>query len=80
MTLPLKIYTIGGEYIAACKYGEDAIALCQLQGEGANVRYGHAKRNTVYVCPSNPSGIDAEKLWSKVESLFPPGYFRASQE
>lgn len=36
-----KIYN-GKEYVAACKYAEDAAALVAVLGEGASIRYGHS--------------------------------------
>ena len=38
-TPQFKVYR-NGEYIAACRYGEDAAALVALTGDGT-VRYGH---------------------------------------
>lgn len=37
----LKIYNPQGEYVAACKFGEDAACLMALYGDGATVRYEH---------------------------------------
>ena len=36
-----KIYR-GKEYVAACKYAEDAAALVAILGDDATVRYGHS--------------------------------------
>ncbi len=39
-----KVYTADGEYIAACKYCEDAAAIvAKLDKKGTNVRLGHTK-------------------------------------
>ena len=38
-----KVYTAGGEYVAACKFPEDAAAICAAYGEGATIRDGHAR-------------------------------------
>jgi len=38
-----KVYTSAGEYVAACKYAEDAAAVASLYGEGSTVRSGHRK-------------------------------------
>ena len=74
----LKIYTAENEYIASCKYAEDAIQLAQLNGNGSTVRYNHSRRNIVYkVTDQNCDFIDAEKLWECVDSLFIP---RAGQK
>lgn len=37
-----KIYN-GTEYVAACKYAEDAAALVSCLGDAATVRVGHRK-------------------------------------
>jgi hypothetical protein len=37
-----KIYNPEGEYVAACKYGEDAACLMAFLGEGATIRDGHS--------------------------------------
>lgn len=37
-----KVYSRSGEYMAACKYAEDAAAMAGLLGEGATIRYEHS--------------------------------------
>jgi hypothetical protein len=37
-----KVYTHGQEYVASCKYLEDAACLCALYGNGTTVRVGHS--------------------------------------
>ena len=37
-----KIYSGEKEYVASCKYAEDAAALVALYGNGATVRYHHS--------------------------------------
>lgn len=44
----LKIFNAQGEYIGCVKYGEDAACLVSSYGDGATVRYGHNKRNTIW--------------------------------
>lgn len=44
-----KVYTADNEYIAACKHPGDAAAILALHGEGASIRRGHAKRDTLWV-------------------------------
>lgn len=44
----LKVYSANGEYLASCKYYEHAGALVGLEGDGANVRIGHSKRNIFF--------------------------------
>jgi len=38
-----KVYSRTGEYVAACKYGEDAAAVVATYAEGATIRYGHRR-------------------------------------
>ena len=54
----LKVYNPAGEYVAACKHGEDAACLAALYGDGATIRYGH-----------NKSGI----VWNEGSESFPAG-------
>lgn len=42
-----KVYD-GDEYVAACKYLEDAAALVAFRGDGATIRDGHSARHTVW--------------------------------
>jgi hypothetical protein len=35
-----KVYR-GTEYVASCKYIEDAAAICAMSGDGATIRNGH---------------------------------------
>lgn len=42
-TPQLKIYNPQGEYVAACKYFEDAAILVGGYGEGASIRLGHGR-------------------------------------
>ena len=37
-----KVYSPQGEYIASCKYAEDAATLCGMYGDGTIVRYRHS--------------------------------------
>lgn len=39
----LKIYNPAGDYVAACKHGEDAACLMAFYGDGATIRSGHSK-------------------------------------
>jgi hypothetical protein len=38
-----KVYAADGEYVAACKYIEDAACLVSFHGEGAEIRAGHTR-------------------------------------
>jgi hypothetical protein len=44
----LKIYSASGEYLASCKYGEDAAALVAVLGDGTTIRYGYSRQNIVW--------------------------------
>jgi len=43
-----KVFTVDGTYVAAIKHLEDAAAFVSIQGEGATVRNGHAKKHTLW--------------------------------
>lgn len=68
-----KVFNPSGEYVAACKLPEDAAAIVAAYGSGAEIRHGHAKRDTVW-----QDGVDgeaaesydavAEVCYSKVEA------------
>lgn len=40
----LKLFTPEGDYVAACKRGEDAACLVAFLGDGATIRLGHSPR------------------------------------
>jgi len=42
-----KVYR-AGEYVAACKYPEDAAAIAGMGGEKVQVRYGHSAKAVLY--------------------------------
>ena len=72
----LKVFSPDNEYVAGCKYAEDAICLAQFRGVGAEVRYGHPKRNVVWRISEDDdltgdgwSVSDAELLWERVEQV-----------
>jgi len=48
-----KVFNAVGEYVACCKHVEDAAAIIASYGDGASIRTGHAKKDTVYV-----NGVD----------------------
>ncbi len=43
-----KVYRASDEYIGCCKYASDAGWLAAVSGDGATVRYGHAKKDTLW--------------------------------
>ena len=55
----LKVYTPTKEYVASCKYAEDAAAVCGAYGPGATIRLGHRVKDTVYT-----DGVDGEAAQS----------------
>jgi hypothetical protein len=53
-----KVYNPSGDYVAACKHGEDAAAIVAGYGDGATIRDGHSKRDIVWTegAESFPAG------------------------
>ena len=45
---PWKIYSAAQEYLGSTVYAEDAAAFVSIQGEGATIRRGHAKKDVVW--------------------------------
>ena len=43
-----KVYSSANEYVGSIKYLEDAAAFVSIQGEGATVRNGHAKKHSLW--------------------------------
>jgi hypothetical protein len=43
-----KVYDSRGQYQAACKEPEAAAVLVSWYGDGASIRWGHAKSHTVW--------------------------------
>lgn len=43
-----KVFTLGGDYIASCKYREDAAVLVAARGKGATVRLGHSPKWVIW--------------------------------
>jgi len=50
-----KVYSSANEYVASIKYLEDAAAFVAIQGPGATVRNGHAKKNIIWT-----EGVDGD--------------------
>lgn len=44
----LKIFNPAGDYIGCMKHYEDAAMVVAAYGDGAQVRYGHSKKYTVW--------------------------------
>jgi hypothetical protein len=38
-----KVYTEDGEYVASCKFVEDAAAIVAMRGDGTTIRDGHRR-------------------------------------
>lgn len=47
-TPDLKVFDPAGEYVASCKRYEDAACLAGMYGEGAEIRFGHSKKETIW--------------------------------
>jgi hypothetical protein len=47
-TPQFKVFTAANEYVASIKYLSDAAAFVSVLGEGATVRSGHAKKDTIW--------------------------------
>lgn len=43
-----KIFMPDGEYVASCKYAEDAAALVAIFAAGATIRLSHKAKDTVW--------------------------------
>lgn len=56
---PLKVYSPEGECIALLKRVYDAAILVAYQGEGATVREGHRKWETVYTVEHYDEALDS---------------------
>tara|TARA_R110002110_G_scaffold386269_2_gene597942 strand:- start:489 stop:785 length:297 start_codon:yes stop_codon:yes gene_type:complete len=50
----IKVFNPDNEYVASCKYFEDAGAVAFGYGPGATVRMGHAKRDTIFTVSDDP--------------------------
>ena len=44
----MKVYDCSGNYLASCVDAGSAAAVVSLAGEGATIRNGHAKKNTIW--------------------------------
>lgn len=68
---PFKVYDSRGAYQAACKEPEAAAAVVSLYGEGATIRNGHRKHDTVWTEGDDGDAGDsydecAERIWCRV--------------
>ncbi len=61
-----KVFNSKGEYVASCKYAEDAGAICAAWGEGSSIRWGHQKACTLFV---NGTDADAGESYDKVAQI-----------
>ena len=50
-----KVYNPQGEYVAACKLACDAAAVVAAYGDGATIRHGHRRADTLWT-----DGVDGE--------------------
>jgi hypothetical protein len=43
-----KVFNATGKYVASCKYPEDAAAIVATYGDGAEIRFGHRKKDVMW--------------------------------
>lgn len=75
-----KIYN-RNEYVAACKYAEDAAALVAILGDGAKIKYGHS----LVVWREGKEGINtgdnydkaAAIMWTRIHAVNTGNYIAA---
>lgn len=76
-----KVYNPAGEYVAACKHGEDAAAIVAGYGEGATIRFGHSRVLWREGAESFPAGESydgvAEAIAERVRDIHRKGYAAA---
>lgn len=53
-----KVYTAGGAYEGCVKHLESAAALVSVLGDGATVRNGHAKNDTIWTEGADGDALD----------------------
>lgn len=68
----LKVYN-GNEYVACCKYAEDAAAIVASYGDGTTIRYGHPKRYIVWTegAENQPAGESYDYVRQVVHARIP---------
>ena len=71
-THKFKVYDSAGQYVASCKYPEDAAALiaCVYGDNGATIRYGHRKvvwtEGSESMFASESYDFVAEQVWKRI--------------
>ncbi len=63
-----KVYSVNGEYIASCKYAEDAAALVSVQGNGASISYRHGRKLWIEGHEAIPAGESYDTVSVTVEA------------
>ena len=64
-----KVYSSANEYVASIKYLEDAAAFVAIQGPGATVRNGHAKKATIWTEGITGNAYESYDYAAKVMQL-----------
>ena len=64
-----KVFSAGNEYVASIKYPADAAAFVSIQGEGATVRNGHAKKNIIWTEGKDGHAFDSYDHAAEVMQL-----------
>jgi len=65
----IKIFNPSGEFIASCKYFEDAGVVAHANGPGSTVRMGHPKRDTFYTVSSDPDADHCDEFHLATEAM-----------
>lgn len=63
----IKIYR-NGEYVAACYHTEDAAAICAMT-PGTEARWGHQKKNIIFIEPETSEEWAAGESWDKASRV-----------
>jgi hypothetical protein len=77
----LKVYNPSGDYVAACKHGEDAAAIVAGSGDGATIRLGHSRvvwreGAESFVAGESYDGV-ANLIAERIEAINRKGYAAA---
>lgn len=66
-----KVYNRNKEYIAACKYAEDAAAVVALYGDGATIKYQHSwlvwTEGSEIAEAATSYDFVAQTIWNRIE-------------
>ena len=75
MATRFKVYTASGQYVASCKYAEDAAAIIAAYG-GGTIRDGHRKvvwrEGSETETASDSYDAVAQTIYARLDGLTPP--------